>query len=101
MSKVISDMLRVKVGGKYVKSAKEVAEYHGVHVNAVYQNRRGKRNPDRLDKLMLFDEASKVDSCECDIELTVRGSKEVILDSMSKVMVEGKQYLVVFAEQGG
>lgn len=104
MKKVISDMLRVKVGDKYVKSAKEVAQYHGVHTNAVYQSRKSKKDPDKLDKLMLFDEVSKAGICEGDsyeheIGLVVRGSKGVILEAMEKAMTEDKKYLVVFTEQ--
>ena len=64
MNKILSDMLKVKVDGKYVKSAQEVAEHHGVHKNAVYQSRKNKKNPDRLDKLMLFDEAVQFLDCE-------------------------------------
>lgn len=99
MNKILSDMLRVKVNGKYVKSAQEVADYHGVHPNAVYQSRKHKTNPDRLDKLMLFDEASKIASCGDDVGLTMRGSKEGLLDSLGKVMDDGKRYLIVFTEE--
>lgn len=99
MNKVLSDMLRVKVGDKYVKSAKEVADYHGVHVNAVYQSRKNEGSPDKLDKLMLFDEASRIASCGNDVGLTLRGSKEGLLDSLGKVMDDGKKYLIVFTEE--
>ena len=51
MKKDLSDMLRVKVNGKYVKTAKEVAEYFNIHVATVYTSRRAKQ-PDKLDKLM-------------------------------------------------
>ena len=104
VNKLTSDMLRVKIGDKYVKTAKEVAQHHGVHPNAVYQSRKNKKEPNKLDKLMLFDEASKAgicggDSYEHEIGLVVRGSKGVILEAMEKAMTEDKKYLVVFTEQ--
>lgn len=99
MNKTVCDMLKVKKNGKYVKTAKEVAGYHGVHVNAVYQSRKSKKNPDRLDKLMLFDEASNIANYGSDDGLTMRGSKEGLLDFMAKAMEDGKNYLIVFTEE--
>ena len=92
------DLLQVKVNGKYVKSAQEVADYHGVHKNAVYQSRKNKKNPDRLDKLMLFDEALKIASREEEVGLTIQGSKEELLETLDRIMQSGKRYSVVLEE---
>jgi len=99
VNKILSDMLQVKVDGKYVKSAREVADYHGVHKNAVYQSRKNKKNPDRLDKLMLFDKALEIASCEEEAGLGIQGSKEELLETLDRIMQGGKRYSVVFVEE--
>ena len=99
MNKKLFDILQVKVNGKYVNSAQEVADYHDVHKNAVYQSRKNKKKPDRLDKLMLFDKALEIASCEEEAGLGIQGSKEELLETLVRIMQGGKRYSVVFEEE--
>lgn len=103
MSKTMVDMLRIKniEGGKevYIRPAKDVADHHGVHVNAVYASRRKEDKSDRLDKLMAFDEAIRLANCNEDVGLSMRGSKENLMESLGKVMTDGVNYLVVCTKE--
>ena len=83
MNKELSDMLRVKVGGKYVKTAKEVAEYFNIHIVTVYASRRAK-NTDKLDKLMLFELAKKFADSE----------QKHSLDPSGRIKIDGQEYLM-------
>lgn len=86
MKKDLSDMLRVKVNGKYVKTAKEVAEYFNIHVATVYTSRKAKQ-PDKLDKLMLFELASKF-----------AGSDQESFDPSGNIKIDGEQYLMTLSK---
>lgn len=103
MNKTMIDMLRIKntEGGKevYLRPAKDVADHHGVHVNAVYASRRKKDKSDRLDKLMAFDEAVSLSNCSEDVGLSMRGSKESLMESLDKLMSDGVNYLVVCTKE--
>lgn len=103
MNKSMVDMLRIKsmVNGKevYVRPAKDVADYHDVHVNAVYASRRKKDGADKLDKLMAFDEAVRISNCSEDVGLSMRGGKESLMESLGKVMTDGENYIVVCTKE--
>lgn len=79
----LADMLRVKVDGKYVKSAKEVAEYFGIHRVTVHASRRAK-NPDKLDKIMLFEIASKF----------ANSNQQTLLDPDGTIHIDSEKYLI-------
>ena len=101
-------MLKTKINGKYKKSAEEVAAFHGVHINSVHKSRKCEKDPNWLDRLMLFEEAKKDircenDSCqnhspESEMGLVLRGRKKMIIQSMKKKMAEDKKYLVVLVK---
>lgn len=103
MNDALTDVLRIKriEKGKevYVRHAQDVADFHGVHVNAVYASRRKEDGSDKLDKLMAYDEASKVANCNEGVGLTIRGSKESLLSSLDKMMDDGSSYLVIFTKE--
>ena len=103
MSKSVLDMLRIKrtIKGKdvYARQAKDVAKYHGVHVNAVYASRRKQDGSEKLDKLMAFDEAvSELYGGE-ETGLSVRGSKEFLMELLEKVMTDGNNYIITCTKE--
>lgn len=87
IDKKLADMLRVKVNGKYVKTIKEVADYFKVHRVTVYASRRAK-HPDKLDKLMLFEIASKFANSE----------QKHLLDPTGSIKIDGSEYLVTLSK---
>jgi hypothetical protein len=90
MSKVLADFLKIKIDGKYIKTAQEVADYFGVQRNTVYESRSKRaKYGDIHDKLMLFDELEKVVS---NLEHNF---------SVGKMTVDGKEYLITLKENKG
>lgn len=83
----LTDMLRVKVNGKYVKTAREVADYFNKNIVTVYTSRRAK-HPDKLDKLMLFEIASKFANSE----------QKNLLDPSGSIEIDGKKYLMTLSK---
>lgn len=100
MSKILERMLTVKIDGKYVKTAKQVAAHHKFHQNAVYQSR--KDGGDKLDKLMLFDEAVEfIKLKKVADEVFMSGSKSGLIDSLTRVMDDEKRYKLELEELEG
>lgn len=98
MSKVLERMLTVKIDGKYVKTAKQVAAHHGFHQNAIYQSRKSEGG-DKLDKLMLFDEAVEYIKLKKGAdEVFMSGSKLGLIDSLTRVMDDEKRYKLELEE---
>lgn len=81
-------MFKIKMDGKYIKSAREVAEYFGITTHAVYESRGKKvKRPNKFDKLMTFEQlkeiADREDSCPNPVvgSFTCKGIKYSIVEN--------------------
>jgi len=95
MYEKIKEVLKLKKNGRYIYKAKEVAKFHGVSLNAVYNSRK---KGNRLDKLMVFDKLSDIIKEEEKKTIAITGDKKGILDGLSSLLKEDKKYKILYKE---
>lgn len=85
MIKKILDSLAIKVDGKYISCPKVVSEFHGVHRNAIYQNRKKGNKRDQFDKVFRYEKT--IEMLTDGIKGTnITGNKDQIISSLSGLM---------------
>jgi len=95
MYEKLKDILSLKKNGKYLFEAKEVAKFHGVSLNAVYNSRK---QTDKLDKLMVFDKiASMIEEDEKNT-VAITGDKVGVLNGLENILQDDKKYKILYKE---
>lgn len=96
-SELLSILKVVDDDGKYIHEPKVVAKFHGMHPNAIRQARDPKKaDPGRLDKLYAYSLA--INYVESLNECAINGPRGGLLDSVGRIMEEGKRYSIILEE---
>ena len=95
----IQDLLKIKIDGKYIFEAKDVANFHNVSLNAVYSSRSSnKRGLDKLDKLMAFEKIKEIINEPLEDNISLSGHKDNIMEVLSSILKNDKKYKVTYDE---
>jgi len=95
----IKDLLKIKIDGKYIFEAKDVANFHDVSLNAVYSSRSSnKRGLDKLDKLMAFEKIKEIIDEPFEENILLSGNKNNIIEALNSILKDNQKYKVTYDE---
>jgi hypothetical protein len=95
----IQDLIKIKIDNKYIFEAKDVANFHNVSLNAVYNSRNSnKRGLDKLDKLMAFEKIKEIIEEPVEENISLSGHKDNIIQALNHLLQDEKRYKVNYDE---
>lgn len=80
---------------KYIFEAKDVAKFHKVSLNAVYNSRKV---GDKLDKLMAFEKMKEAIEKDEKNTISISGEKESVVNGLKNILSESVKYEINYKE---
>ena len=97
IKKIVRSLAIKDLEGNYTSCPKVVSEYHGVHRNAIYQNRKKGNKRDQFDKIYRYEKTLKMlDEIK---GTSITGNKEQIIGSLSGLLVDCDDYDVFIVKK--